>query len=413
MHKTSIIILTYNNLEYTKLCLESIEKYTDKNQYELIIIDNASTDGTKEYLKTKNNIKVIYNTENRGFPIGCNQGIELANKKNDICLLNNDVIVTPNWLENLQKSLYSKRTIGAVGPVCNNFENNQGCFLEYNGLEELENAAKKHNISNPAAWEEKNFLIGFCLLIKRSIINKLQKLDEMYTPGYIEDNDLSLRIICLGYKLLLCHDVYIHHYLGTTFRKDLTKFYPVLYKNRDYFQCKWGFSTVLFDEIKYYQLPLLNNPQKLLDVNSKIGTNALYIKFTYSIKTVHGLEENEYQNYICQKVIPTYQDLNKLTATPRQKYDCILLPDDYSITKNNEILKILAKHLRENGYIIGTITPQISQTETTIDTLKFYFNNLNLQLDKIIYWQNDNIINSQNLTNITKISYRFKTSSKP
>lgn len=90
-----------------------------------------------------------------------------------------------------------------------------------------------------------------------------------------------------------------------------------------------------------------------------------------------------------------------------------MLPDDYSITKNNETLKILAKHLRENGYIIGTITPQISQTETTIDTLKFYFNNLNLQLDKIIYWQNDNIINSQNLTNITKISYRFKISSKP
>lgn len=67
---TSIIILTYNNLEKTKLCLESIRKYTKEEVYEIIVVDNHSTDGTKEWLKVQNDIKVIYNDTNLGFPIG-------------------------------------------------------------------------------------------------------------------------------------------------------------------------------------------------------------------------------------------------------------------------------------------------------------------------------------------------------
>ena len=100
--KTSIIILTYNNLEYTKKCLESIKKYTEKNSYEIIIVDNNSTDGTREYLKKEKNLKVILNDSNEGFPKGVNKGIKIANKENDILLLNNDTVVTTNWLKNLK-----------------------------------------------------------------------------------------------------------------------------------------------------------------------------------------------------------------------------------------------------------------------------------------------------------------------
>ena len=69
---TSIIILTYNQIEYTKLCIESIRKFTPKNKYEIIIIDNNSSDGTVEWLKGQSDIKSVYNNKNLGFPKGCN-----------------------------------------------------------------------------------------------------------------------------------------------------------------------------------------------------------------------------------------------------------------------------------------------------------------------------------------------------
>ncbi len=79
--KTSIIILTYNELELTKKCLASIERYTDKDKIELIIVDNGSSDGTREYISNLPDVKVILNEKNLGFAKGCNQGIEAAGEK--------------------------------------------------------------------------------------------------------------------------------------------------------------------------------------------------------------------------------------------------------------------------------------------------------------------------------------------
>ena len=231
--KTSIIILTYNNLDKTRDCIESIRKYTDKDSYEIIVVDNNSTDDTKLFLEEQDDIKVIFNESNVGFPMGCNVGIANAEETYDILLLNNDTIVTKNWLSNLKKCLYSDEKIGAVGAVSNNGANLQGVDFTYNNFDEMQNLASKNNISDVKKWEEKVCLIGYCLLIKREVMDQLNGLDEGYTPGYIEDNDLSLNIIKLGYRLMLCHDSFIHHYLGTSFRKDEDKFNKIILKNRD------------------------------------------------------------------------------------------------------------------------------------------------------------------------------------
>ena len=73
--KTSIILLTYNNFHYTKDCIESIRRYTEKDSYEIIVVDNASTDETKDWLKEQEDIKMLLKQENVGFPKGCNLGI--------------------------------------------------------------------------------------------------------------------------------------------------------------------------------------------------------------------------------------------------------------------------------------------------------------------------------------------------
>ena len=351
--KTSIIILTYNNLDYTKDCIESILKYTKKGTYEIIVVDNLSTDGTREWLKKQKNLKVLLNEENLGFPKGCNQGIALANPHNDILLLNNDTIVTENWLENLKKCLYSDTSIGAVGAISNHDENLQGCNFTYEDFDTMQFLAKKNNVSNPERWEQKIFLIGFCLLIKREVMNQIKKLDENYSPGYIEDNDLSLRITELGYKLMLCHDCFIHHYLGSSFRKDLNQFYPILYKNRKYFEEKWGFQTFAFDEIKDASLYLLINPKQVLELNCGIGTTLLKIKYQYKNVIIDGLEQDKYKRKIANKITQVFPSFENIEE---EKYDYILIGNILEHVKNPiNFIHNIKKYLKKDGYIIGEI----------------------------------------------------------
>ena len=118
---TSMVILTYNQLPYTIQCRAIIRKYTEPETYEVIIVDNHATDGTQEGVKQKDDIRYIFKTKNEGFTKGCNQGMAIAVGE-QILLLNNDVIVAPNWLENLLTCLYSEEQIGAVGPVSNNID---------------------------------------------------------------------------------------------------------------------------------------------------------------------------------------------------------------------------------------------------------------------------------------------------
>src|SRR5690242_14052768 len=100
---TSIVILTHNQLPLTEKCLDSIRQHT--NDYELIVVDNGSSDGTVAYLKSQTDAIVHENEENLGFAKGCNQGIALATGEN-ILFLNNDTVVTMHWLENMLRVLY-------------------------------------------------------------------------------------------------------------------------------------------------------------------------------------------------------------------------------------------------------------------------------------------------------------------
>ncbi len=362
-NKTSIIILTYNNLDYTKECIKSIKKYTEKDTYEIIVIDNFSTDDTRKWLKTQKNIKIILNEENLGFPKGCNQGIKIANKNNDILLLNNDTIVTKNWLKNLKTCLHSNNNIGAAGAVCNHSENLQGLDIKYNDFNEMQILAEKNNISNSEKWEEKAFLIGFCLLIKREVINKIKSLDEEYSPGYVEDNDLSLRIIKLGYKLMLCHDCFIHHYLGTEFRKDLNKFYPILNKNRTYFEKKWGFSSFAFDELKEASIQLLEKPVNILDINCGIGITILKIKYKFRNVHIDAIEPNKNKSNVAKNFATVYKSISELK---QNNYDYILIGNILEDIKEPEnFINEIKKYLKDDGFIIG----EISNT-ASIDNIK-------------------------------------------
>ena len=350
MPNTSIIILTYNNLEFTKACIESIKKYTEPDTYEIIVVDNNSEDDTVSYLKELKDITLICNEKNEGFPKGCNIGIAHAQKENDILLLNNDTIVTTNWLKNLKIALYSSDNVGAVGAISNHQENLQGCDFTYEDFESMQEKAKENNQSNKEKWEEKVCLIGYCMLIKRTVFNLIGALNEGYSPGYIEDNDLSLNIIEKGYKLLLCHDAFIHHYLGTEFRRDTEKFNQLILKNRAYFESIWHFNVFTFDETRNGSIFLAEKPHTILNYQCGIGASSLRIKYLFPKTTILGIEEDKAQKQMAEHFHPVYSKIEELP----QIFDTIFIGQELERQESPLLfLRNIKKHLKPQGYIIG------------------------------------------------------------
>ncbi|MGP1406665.1 glycosyltransferase [Selenomonas sp.] len=246
-HKTSIIILSYNTLELLQLCIASIREFTEAGTYEIIVVENASKDGSIEWLKAQTGLTCIYNEENQGFPGGCNQGLEIA-AGTELLLLNSDTVVTKDWLKNLRFALYSSPKVGAVSCVTNHCSNNQRIDVSYESIEAMLAFAADYNRSNPALWEKRTKLVGFCFLFKREVFERVGFLDVRFNPGNYEDDDYSLRILQAGYDLLLCRDTFIHHYGGASFEKKLAvrnaaemkeRYNAALMRNHKIFFEKW------------------------------------------------------------------------------------------------------------------------------------------------------------------------------
>lgn len=236
---TSIIILTYNEIKYTRQCIESIRIYTGP-AYELVLVDNGSGDGTREFLSSLDRARVILNDTNRGFAVGCNQGLAAAGGDN-ILLLNNDTVVTPFWLDNMLGCLYSRPNIGLVGPCSNCVGSGNQVETKYSSTREMIEFARKFNAPDPVKWRRHAgyWLSGFCLLGRKSVFNRVGPLDERFGTGSWEDVDYSVRVTSAGYKLYVAGDVFIHHYGSRSFRGNNIPLAGTMAVNAALFEDKW------------------------------------------------------------------------------------------------------------------------------------------------------------------------------
>lgn len=237
-----IIIVVHNSLNTFKKCIESILRNT-KNNYSLTIIENNCNEECKSYIKSLKNVKVIKNNKNLGFGY-CNNKAIRESKSNYICFLNSDTIVTPNWLTNLIKNL-EQENIGFVGPVSNSVSSefqliNYTYSGDYDSVQNINSFSEKNFILNKEKRTETNRLIGFCLLTKKSVLEKIGVFDERFEFNF-EDDDLCLRAIEKGFKLYSILDVFIFHYGSTTFKQlsEKNKTNEYLEKSRSLFQEKW------------------------------------------------------------------------------------------------------------------------------------------------------------------------------
>jgi GT2 family glycosyltransferase/glycosyltransferase involved in cell wall biosynthesis len=239
--KISIIIILHNNLEYTTKCLKSIKDFIKIN-YEIIVIDNSSTDKTYDYFKNEiNYVKYFYNEKNIGFPAAVNQGINKA-LGDYILILNNDTILTENLVERLIEVAESEPKIGIVGPISNEVSGLQkDKNAKYNSIEEMHKYAAEIQQKNKGEILHFPRVAFLCTLIKREVIDKIGGLDERFSPGNYEDDDFCLRAQLAGYKTVIAKDVFIHHYGSKSFKANGEKAYAErLMKNQKIFVEKWG-----------------------------------------------------------------------------------------------------------------------------------------------------------------------------
>ncbi|MGA2248629.1 MAG: glycosyltransferase, partial [Verrucomicrobiota bacterium] len=177
---TSIVILTWNQLEHTQRCVESIAAHTPE-RHEIIFVDNGSTDGTvawlRDYAKDHQHVRLVENKSNRGFAGGNNQGLALAGG-DFILLLNNDTVVTPGWLGRMLRAASANPQIGILGPMSNCVSGPQHVpSVPYRYIETLAAFATPWAVEHADQIQPVGRLVGFCLLMRRSVTDAIGGLD--------------------------------------------------------------------------------------------------------------------------------------------------------------------------------------------------------------------------------------------
>ncbi|HET9198110.1 MAG TPA: glycosyltransferase family 2 protein [Solirubrobacterales bacterium] len=240
----SVVVLTHNGLAFTRLCLESVLANTAEHDFELIVVDNASGDGTRGYLAqladADARVRVLFNARNMGFAPACNQGLGLAQGEH-LVLLNNDTMVPPGWLGPLLAHLRDP-AVGLVGPVTNRIGNEAEIETDYRTWGELLAFARRQAGENAGQWLAMRTPAMFCLAMRRGTFQHLGPLDERYEVGLLEDDDYAERAREAGYELRCVEDSFVHHFGEASFG-DLVaggEYQRILRANRERYAEKWG-----------------------------------------------------------------------------------------------------------------------------------------------------------------------------
>lgn len=270
------------------------------------------------------------------------------NMNNDILLLNNDTIVMPNSIFNMRMGLYYSEEVGATGAVSNRVPYFQSIDLSADTTKEYEKNILLNNVTDENSYEERTKLIGFAMLIKRTVLDKVGLLDERFTPGNFEDDDISVRIIKQGYKLMLCKDSFIYHYGSVSFRDNPEDYYNLLQRNNIKFIQKWNFkSSRAMMLYKMDEEFVEENDKNILEIDCGMGGNLVHIRNKLYNANFYGIEENEslrpFLKILGINCIDTYKNKKY------ENYFDSIIVNDYEILENEEFINDIHKYLVEES----------------------------------------------------------------
>ena len=240
----SVVVVTFENRELNRLCLESLLGRTEWPNLEAIFVDNGSTDGTRglleEAARRDGRVSLLALDRNRGFPAACNAGLARARGRY-LVVLNNDTVVTRGWLSALVGHLSENPALGLVGPVTNAIANEARVETGYRRLADLSRWAADWTREHDGETFEIATLAFFCAAMRREVFESVGPLDERFGIGMFEDGDYCRRVRAAGLEIRCARDAFVHHWQMASFRRMSREAYLALYEeNRRLFEEKWG-----------------------------------------------------------------------------------------------------------------------------------------------------------------------------
>lgn len=256
----SISIVNTNNCALLRDCLRSIIENTHRITYEIIVIDNASTDGSLDMMKKEfPSVIIICNSERNGYGYSHNKGIE-ASSGEYVLIFNEDMLLTDNALDNYVDTIKNEHNVGVLGCKLLNPDGTlqHSCFNFMSVKHEYYQAIFPRNIVLPdSKFREKHYywdhnenkdvdvVMGCCMLIPKSIFKEIGNFDTRFFV-YAEEVDLCKRIKNSGYRIVFTPNACIIHYGGQTSKTMSIKMYLVMIESKfKYFEKHHGYMSLM------------------------------------------------------------------------------------------------------------------------------------------------------------------------
>ncbi|NRA94614.1 MAG: glycosyltransferase [Planctomycetes bacterium] len=240
---TSIVIPNLNGFPHVKDCVATLREHTD-GPYELIIIDNGSSDGSLEWLREQPDVTLLEMGENIGAPAARNAGLQVATG-GTIVFSDNDVMFTPRWRELLIAQLESWPDIGIVGPMSDYVSGSQKTEERERKKESLDAFARRFTKEHAGEHLYSRRLILFFMMCRRELIDRIGGIDPIYGRWGYEDDDLCLRTRIAGYEMRVAKDCFIRHLGSRTAKTANLDYDRFLVENFEVYKKKWGLDPTL------------------------------------------------------------------------------------------------------------------------------------------------------------------------
>lgn len=362
-YQVSVVVLAYNNLSYVRECVKSIIENTEDVDYELILVDNGSTDGTGAYFDSIRGAKVIHLKYNLHAVKGFNIGLMAAEGKYSAAVCN-DFIFTKNWLSNLLICMESDPSIGYTSPGATNISNLQQISIPFTSSEIFQKEARKFNISNPRKWEERVVLLPNVLCCPTALLQHIGYYDTRFYRGEFADDDISFRIRRAGYKLVYCADTVTHHYGSITTAQDHQN--SSFQEGKETFFEKYGLDAwtdarmnPIYQNFSYEDL---SHADSILGIDVRCGATLLQIKNTIWNKFgIHpvisaAVTEKKYLEDLQTIAADAFviQDFRCLTEKVHRKFDLVYIEKSLDCFRDDldNIFSTLSKLIRPQGQLI-------------------------------------------------------------
>ncbi len=242
----SIIVVCFNNAQYTAECLRSIDAWawSYPGDIDTIVVDNASSDDTprilREWAASRPKVQIRINPENRGFAAANNEAIRLT-RGEVVVFLNNDAYLAPGAIDRLVSHLDPGSGIGLVGPVTNEIGNEARINVSYRQLADMPAFALEYTGRHGGHVFDIGVCALFCAAIRRDLLANIGGLDERFDIGMFEDDDLAMAVRARGLRVVCAEDAFVHHVGRAAFAQMPIEVYTQLMEgNRRRWETKWG-----------------------------------------------------------------------------------------------------------------------------------------------------------------------------